>query len=631
MTTRLPKLSTFLSACVLSCATIAGSIFAQESVADEPRSSAAIHDVAVPSTSAIFGTFNLDRLGGEKVAIWNDVNDGRRYYYLPSLLPEWQGFRESIVQQCASTSSDTPIEVDLRILLSDSFYEDEIREKIAEFTDRETIQEYVLSAIPYDNIQILLRENSALPAKLLHDSRGRSRSLSDDNAEVVPLLSYPRDVETTISGPCDTLMSFADLALAGVDVLDGRIYFQGVAYRTTSFHVQLSKFFDSRKSLDLFGDETLVSRMTFTNTHGFQEDNVGDKLMMRLPRVSATGSAVRARQRLLSRDYVSYISMESFSTIIGGCAEAETDSEMCGKLSERFLEFILQHAETVELTFREQQSGSFALSDGQVDYATISPQQFKAIARAAPTFEGDIDGEKVKTSDNISWELVAAEPVPTKVELVLLDEQSLRDMADVYWYHRTPVRDTTRQLVANLDYFALRFGDNRILAFEEYAKLKRLEFACQSGGNIVHLTRENVIKGRGRISEGFRAITHKDRAHKCSISFGRGWKSKKDHFFLVKLGESALSIPQRWAAGGWSFDKEVEAHELDVPRENGSAQMVRKVRYWGSAERGYKMFGRLTCGAKVRFHLQQYPEYCAPFVVQGYSEVRETQGVGSVK
>ena len=631
MTNRPPQLSVFLSAFFLYCASIWGSAFAEDSAADKPHSTAAIHDVAVPSTNAIFGTFNLDRLGGEKVTIWNDVNDGRRYYYVPSLLPEWQMFRKDIVQQCASMPSGVPIEADLRILLSDTFYEDEIREKIAEFTGRETIQEYILSAIPYDNIQILLKENSALSAKLLHDARGRSRSLSNGNAEVVPLLSYPREIETTIFGSCDALMHLANLALAGADVLGGRIYFQGVTYRTTSFYVQLSKFLDSKRSLDLFGEETLVSRMTFTNTHGFQDDNIGDKLMMRLPRVSTTGSAVRARQRLLSRDYINYIGRESFSSIIGGCAEAEADNERCDKLSERFLEFVIQHAESVELAFKEKQSGAFALSDGQVEYATIAPQQFQAIARAAPTFEGVVDGEKLKTSDSIVWELDGTEPVPTNVELVMLDEQSLRDMADVYWYHRTPVHDTTRQLVADLDYFALRVGDKQILPVEEYRKWKRMEFACQSGGSIVHLTEENVKRGGGSTSEGFRAITHKDRAHKCSIGFGRGWTSKKDHFFLVRPDENALSVPQRWAAGGWSFGKEVEVHELDVPRSDGSAQMLRGVRYWGRAERGYKMFGRLTCGAKVRFHLQQYPEYCAPFVVQGYSEVREVQGVGSVK
>ena len=468
----------------------------------ESHSSTAIHDIGVPGTGSIFGTFELDRLGGEKITIWNDVNDGRRYYYLPSLLPEWAKFEEDIIQQCDTTNSDALINANLRILLSDSYYEDEIREKIAEFSGRDSIQEYVLSAIPYDNIQIILQVNAAVKSQLVYDARSRSRLLSDADVEAVPLLSYPREIETTITASCGALEELVSFAMAGKDILGGRIYFQGVTYRTTSFYVQMNQFLDSDRSLELFGDESVVSRMTFSNTHGIENDDLGDKLMMRLPRLKSTGSGEFSRQRLLSRDYVNYISSNSFASIVGGCVEADTNSNRCVELRERFLNFVIDHAESVKLTFKERESGVFELSAGQVAYATISPQEYTAIARAAPTFDVTVDDETVKTADNIVWKFGGGGPVPTVIELVILDEQSLRDVVDVYWYERVPVQDSARQLVAMLDYFSLRIGDRRILLKDEYAEWKRMEFSCQSGGSIVRLRRQNVQRRGGQYRKG---------------------------------------------------------------------------------------------------------------------------------
>ena len=206
------------------------------------QASPAIHNIAVPNTGNIFGTVELGRLGGERATIWNDAQEGRRYYYLPSLLPEWTNFSNDIENNCELTTEDSHATVGLRISLSDKLYEKEIRKMIADMNDLDTFHENMLSAIVYDNIQIVLGTDPDTTSRLIYDARGRSRMSSGENVQPIPLLSYPREIEATITDTCSNLRALVASAKGGKDLLKGRIYFQGVAYRTTSFSIQLNKF-----------------------------------------------------------------------------------------------------------------------------------------------------------------------------------------------------------------------------------------------------------------------------------------------------------------------------------------------------------------------------------------------------
>ena len=213
-----------------------------------------------------------------------------------------------------------------------------------------------------------------------------------------------------------------------------------------------------------------VRRMNFSNRLGFTDDEFGPNLFLRLPVIGYSGSAESSRQRLLSRDYIDYVSSSAFMGIVGGCIEASASSDKCDAIREQFLKFLLSHAQAIEVTFRELENGSFELINNQIAYATLSPGQYESISKAAPNFEGKVDGETIKASDEIVWEFRGDEPIPTKAQLHLVDEQRLRFMADVLWYERMPVEDTARKFVSTLDYFPLRIADRRILPLEEFRK-----------------------------------------------------------------------------------------------------------------------------------------------------------------
>ena len=248
-------------------ATNAGPVQSQS--AGAPVSGAVTHSIPTPNMDSIFGSFKLERLGNEKVSIWNDGQEGKRYYYPPSLLPEWDRFHERITEKCAALEGNDQTVVRLRINLNDEYYEVEIRARIAELIGRESLDEHLLNAFPYDNIQIVLKKSAALPSRLLYDRRGRSGGLEEPGVPKIPWLNYPRAISTKVTGSCDSLRQLVSLVRMGEHVLQGRIYFHGVVYETTSFSARLGKYLSSEHSVALFGEETLVRRVNYSNNLEF--------------------------------------------------------------------------------------------------------------------------------------------------------------------------------------------------------------------------------------------------------------------------------------------------------------------------------------------------------------------------
>ena len=590
--------------------------------------------IPTPNMDSIFGSFKLDRLGGELVSIWNDRQEGSRYYYLPSLLPEWRAFESRVNQKCINLEGNNRVKVNLRIYLNDEYYQDEIRERIAHLADLQSLDEHQLSALPHDNIQIVMKGSTDREARLIYDLRGRSHSLDDPNVPQVLLVAYPREIEVPITDSCISLKEIAIGARQGEDILSGRIYYHGIVYETTSFSAQLSKYLNSEKASTLFGDETLVRKVSYSNELGFGDDDAGKKLLFRLPFLSHSGNAEASRKRLLSRNYVNYVSSQSFTRMAGGCVEASRKSTKCAELRQLFLDFLISHTKTIEVTFRELEAGSFELVADQLGYATLSPEQYQTVASAAPTFEGSADGETVQYADKITWDFSGKEPIPTKATLRLLDEQALRADVSIYWYEKVPVNDGSSRVVANLSYFPVRIADSKILPLEQFVEWVKQKQSCQEGSKIVALKRHNVWasprNNRG-VGSDFRSITHSDRSSRCDIRFRGGWKASGGHFFLLEEDSDLVTVPWRLARGGWTFTRSWKAHVRNVPRGDGSAQMLEEVAYSARAERGYRVFGRLTCGATVRLDLQQYPVSCAPFLVNGYGNIHRVSGMSSVE
>ena len=210
------------------------------------------------SIESIFGSFKLNRLGGEKVSIWHDKREDSKYYYPPSILPEWNTFDQEVRHKCSHSEPNKHVSVRLRIYLSDESYENEIRGKIAEYTNRESLDEHLLSAIPHDNIQIVLQGRTHLEPRIIYDARGTSNAFDDGKHQRIPLLTYKREISTLVTGTCSTLRNVASMSSLGEDIIAGRIYFHGVVYKTTSFSVNMKQFLYSDRAAKLFGDESLV-------------------------------------------------------------------------------------------------------------------------------------------------------------------------------------------------------------------------------------------------------------------------------------------------------------------------------------------------------------------------------------
>ena len=585
--------------------------------------------IFVPSTDNIL-TFSLNRLGGEQVTIWNDSRQDQRYYFSPSLIPDWEKFSRDIDEECAIHTEARIVQdaintVRLHVDLSDAYYEAEIRTqltalrgdaRVLEGGDARVLED-VLNALPHDNIQILLRRNSALPSRLLYDARNRSRLTGDETEQSPPLVRYPRDIAVPIVGNCEELSNLADLALDGEELLSGKIYFFGIRYQTTAFWADMNTFLDSERSLDLFGDESFVTRTSFTNTTA-QAGVAGsplDGLHINLSGAQHSGSRVSSGQRILSRDYLDHVKSTSFASIAGGCVEASFHAERCTELQNLFMNFLLRHAREIELTFRRLENGSFELTSGQETYATLTSTEYQTIAESGPT---------QNTSDNITWRFGESGPVPTSVTLFVLDRQSLRSRMDVEWYNRVPVEGSFQQLVVPLDYFSRRIADGRILATEDYMRRAQLNESCQAGGQIVLVTKEQISTKRRRDIQNARIILHRDESTRCRIKFGGVWRARDDHFFLLPADRNPVSVVDNWTKRErWGFDSSVGGHELDVPRRDGRHQIVSVVSYSGRAGRNWNA-RRKTCGARVRLNLQQYPNACAPFLVNGFWERHST-------
>ena len=87
----------------------------------------------------ILGALPISRLGGEEVVIYEEAGNNtgsseennNRYFYPPVLLPEWEKFFLGANKQCSSNDGITIITEPLEVYISDNYYVDDLKSKIA--------------------------------------------------------------------------------------------------------------------------------------------------------------------------------------------------------------------------------------------------------------------------------------------------------------------------------------------------------------------------------------------------------------------------------------------------------------------------------------------------------------------
>jgi len=576
----------------------------------------------------ILGAVPISRLGGERVVIYEEAGNDNRFFYPPVILPEWGEFFAAVDEECAARDSTSTVFEDLEIYISDDEYLDDLKSKVASESgvDAGSVR---LLAIPYRNIEIYLTEDSGLRARTLY-------RFTEDSSPGNYTLNrvYESRLQAEISVSCSDVEKFKDRVYKDKNVVEGRVYADGLRYDDSAFYAHASTVFGSDDRSNIFGEESLVRVSNFETTATARPSILNLAMSFALnesvrPDVSeATKAARSSRQRILTRDYVRSLARQSLFSLTGACVG--TDDAFCDTQENRLLNWILNRFDTIDLAIQKQEDGSARLVADQIAYATLTPQQYKTLARAAPSFQsqsqssdsgrsvgGTLSAERSETaqstvSNDVTWDVSGAEPIPTNVNMVIVDEARLNVEIDVEWRRRRPIEASSGMYLIRMVYPSLNYKSGSICGIQAFEDRETVRKLCANGNNVV------AVANRTR--------EESDRSSRCRTIFDFTWSARSGHYF--KARSSPVSKEQWGSASKRSFNHDPTAHDKDV-KKDGKPQMWKSYRVHGHSNNSTSSTGRRkSCGTEATFNARMYPLYCAYFEVDGYEAKHGTPPCG---
>jgi len=583
----------------------------------------------------ILGALPVSRLGGEEVVIYEEAGNNtgssgennNRYFYPPVLLPEWEKFFLGANKQCSSDDGIAKITENLEVYISDNYYVDDLKSKIAleAGMKKENVR---LLAIPFHNFEIYLNKNSGLETRTLY-------TFSEDAVPGVYALeySYASRIRAKIDATCQELPILEESVYDGENVLEGVVFSSGVRYNKAAFYAHASTVFGAGSRSKIFGKESLVRVKNFDNTASNKSSILNLAMSFALnekarPNISKTsGSARSSRQRILTRDYIKSLAQDSLFSLDGVCVG--DDEAFCNSQEKRLLEWILTRFETINLDISKQQNGSAKLVSDQITYATLSPQQYKTLAKSVPEFryenketnndnettsrDNEKEGSKNTTSNedqtstenttvknDVTWDFSGIEPIPTNVDMVIVDEAKMNVEIGVNWRRQRPIKGSSGTYLIRMVYPSYNYADNQVCGIKSFNDRERVRTLCEKGYVI------EDIPNRSRRKP--------DSSSKCRTTFDFTWDAPSGYYFKVQ--SKPVTSSQWGSASKRSFKHDPTTHERDV-KKNGAAQMWSTYRVHGHSGHSSRPNDR-ECGTTATFEAKMYPLYCAYFQVDGY-------------
>lgn len=632
--------------------------------------------------SEILNTYKIERIGFEKVTIWKDMKKTNRFFYPPSVLPDWKAFNSAADNACSNDSRKLPTTYRIKapIYLSDEHYEQDIRDAIkADKTIEASVRTKMkIGAIPHDNIQIALTV-PGYASQIVVETKNVARDKSFKGLAIS--YTYPSATFMEIAGTCKLFNEIKAMVARNDVPLSGKIYVLGVEYDTSFMSGIVTQELVRRTSTKIFGSESLV-RSSKLSSNANSKQGTGNSALMSLvlgsgkdkaKGISTSTNAQSSRQRLLNRNFLNNIYRE-VSTSLSGFCTAATDSG-CGTEFNSLTQWLTSNMKPISLTIVGDEAGGAALIKDQVTYATLSPAEFKTVLKTAPSIENSSENtnskesgttnskegeksssdtskqtssnkEKAVVKDDITWDVSGSEPIPTNVHMILADDLQLGAAASVEWYNNTPIKDSSGIYVISLNYPVFAYAKGNILSPEQIQKKKKLSLQCRNQQLSKPLNARNLVrygsskKGdrRNTVSATFNSFSDLDSSRRCKNEFDFKWVASPGHFFLTSGFKPLRFSKQEFAYrsfnagiyGGKFFHRKGRlgfdsGYPLtrnapgNVNLANGSPQAILEFDVRGYANGDYGSTDD-TCGITMNFSAKQYPFACMPYLIKGYVE-----------
>lgn len=607
------------------------------------------------------GTYSVDRVGGEKVSIWKDTTNAYRFFYPPSLLPDWKKFGDEVSLVCLGANAGPPLTYQIRvpIYLDDNFYEDDI---LAALRNDMSLSDDVRSklkvaAIPYDNIQIVLDvpRNSA---HIVVETKNAQRDINFSRKTIS--YTYPSAEFMEISGTCEYFQQITDMTERDQAPLYGKLFAAGVEYDTTYLSGIVTQNLSRSVSNEIFGTESIV-RNASVSSESEPEKSVLTSLLSLVTGsntpsgINTANSAEAGRQRLLTRNFLNSVVRDAETNFQGVCTGTQ---EACAQAVTTFSPWLLSTMKPITLDLVPDEAGGAALVKDQITYATLSPQEYSTILKSAPNLEvtseatssqsgsseesesnknggeesseGDKDSDSESSTeksseivkDDITWQTSGPEPIPTNVMMLIADELLISASASIDWYQNTPIDGTSSIYVIDLPYPTYAYSQGSIRSPEELASFAKLRTQCENGQLSVELSQQNLTyEGDRRISVSptFRRFQDDDYSRRCSDTFDAKWSAIAGHFFYFSENPYDTQFFYRKDRFGFEPGYPLVERASGNVEIDGNPQAVSSIHFKGSA-RGDSGTTDDQCGIRIEFHAEQYPDSCKPFLIDGYVE-----------
>ena len=613
------------------------------------------------SAGQVQGVYPIKRLGGEDVAVWKDVKDKSRFFYAPAILPDWAELRSQTKEICGVDEFEGSLaiyQLSVPVFLNDKFYKNQILSALK--SDPKLSQEVkstlTIAPIPHDNIQIFL-DPPGLESQLVLETKSGIRSEAFLKKSLK--YTYPSAAYMNIVGDCSYLRAISKEASKTRSLLSGKLFASGVTYNQTYLTIEGKQSLAKRVETKIFGKENLVRTAEFDNSVDKtvpQKQSLISLLVKRSdkPTTASSGNARSSRQRLLSRDYARNVMRETVTELRGACTGTEAE---CAKLSARFLDWLLPKMTPITFEIVPDESEGARLISKNVTYATLDPAEYKTLIKSAPKLSDETEDTEASNNDtssssesdkdknrneekknnssstkktnsvrenDITWEFSGSEPIPTNIDMHLIDDLKLDVFAGVEWYQNTPVSDSSGIYVVDLFYPVFAFATGKIETMEDLKKRQILSAQCKNGQLDLPLSSGNVLLARrgGNMGKQYRIYTDVDSSRRCRNKFGVTWTARNGHFFYFPEGAvvgKGLDVKFVHRKNRFGYDKgypliKERSGNVNIDGRIQAAQSVSVLGH-GNGKSGTKS---KSCGGIVQMKARQLPNACIPHVVKGY-------------
>ena len=380
-----------------------------------------------------YNAYDLTSYGGLKVAIYKS-KIRHAYFYTPLILVDWHDFKNELDRFKLDATSEEIVDISIVIQHSDIVIERELINKIRVEQQLPDNSSLSLNLLPFKFFKLYAKIGS----HKIWINEDDLNSLTPEDTFTTQLTLMHERAYPMRATYCDLVYFYEKRR---TNLIWANLYSDGSPYSTTTISAIATFLNNTENTKKLFGDESVENKtiVESSSSGGGASISLGPFSAG----VGSTDSSIttnQSKKRLFNRTYFAdYFenNKSSLNLVVDG------DTNKYSQLIDKFVDKLFENKSSFEIRIDASNKDAVVLMGDQIAKSTLTLGKSKAILKSKPIIDVSnsqkvevpvkgvptkVDKEqKIKTEDDIEWTLEGDEYIPTKVDLKLFNEGSLKD------------------------------------------------------------------------------------------------------------------------------------------------------------------------------------------------------------